>query len=53
MVREWVGAQLEVRPGIVKKGLEWNSDPNYPSLNTLNGIAALFVTSALNDGTIS
>jgi hypothetical protein len=53
MVREWVGAQLEVRPGIVKKGLEWNSDPSYPSLNALNGIAAMFVTSALNDGTIS
>jgi hypothetical protein len=53
MVREWVGAQLEVRPGVVKKGLEWNSDPSYPSLNALNGIATLFVTSALNDGTIS
>ena len=53
MVRDWVGAQLEVRPGVVRKGLEWNSDPSYPSLDALNGIAAMFVTSALNDGTIS
>jgi hypothetical protein len=53
LVRDWVGAQLEVRPGEVKKGLEWNANPQYPPLNVLNGIATLFVNSALTDGTIS
>jgi hypothetical protein len=52
-VRDWVGSQLEVRPGEVKKGLEWNADPEYPKLNVLNGIATLFVKSAFTDGTIS
>jgi hypothetical protein len=52
-VREWVGTQLEVRPGEVKKGLEWNSDPAYPPLNVLNGIATMFVSSSFTDGTIS
>lgn len=53
MVRQWVGSQLEIRPGEVKKGMEWNTDPKYPSLDSLNGIATLFVKSAFNDGTIS
>jgi hypothetical protein len=53
MVREWVGSQLEIRPGEVKKGLDWNSDPEYPSLNVLNGIATMFVNSAFIDGKIS
>lgn len=53
MVRQWVGSQLEVRPGEVKKGLDWNADPHYPPLNVVNGIATLFVNSALTDGTIS
>ena len=52
-VRQWVGTQLEVRPGEVKKGIDWNADPNYPPLNVVNGIATLFVNSALTDGTIS
>jgi hypothetical protein len=53
MVRDWMGAQLEVRPGEVKKGMDWNANPQYPPLNVVNGIATLFVTSALTDGTIS
>ena len=53
MVREWSSTQPEVRPSEVKKGLEWNSDPDYPQLDVLNGIATLFVNSALTDGTIS
>lgn len=53
MVREWVGSQLESRPGEVKNGRDWNADPKYPSLDALNGIATLFVKSAFTDGTIS
>lgn len=53
MVREWANTQSEVRPGEVQKGFDWNVDPDYPSLNVLNGIATLFVKSSLNDGTIS
>ena len=53
MVREWASAQPEVRPGEVKKGIDWNVDPDYPPLNVLNGIATMFVNSTLNDGTIS
>lgn len=52
-VREWVGSQLEVRPGEVQKGLDWNSDPQYPHLNVLNGIATMFVKSAFSDGNIA
>jgi hypothetical protein len=37
----------------VKKGIDWNVDPDYPPLNVLNGIATMFVNSTLNDGTIS
>jgi hypothetical protein len=53
MVREWADSQTEVRSEQVQKGLDWNVDPDYPSLNVLNGIATLFVNSSLNDGTIS
>jgi hypothetical protein len=53
MVREWNASQSEVRPGEVKKGIDWNVDPEYPPLNVLNGIATMFVESALNDGSIS
>jgi hypothetical protein len=53
MVREWTSTQQDARPQEVQKGLEWNSDPDYPQLNVLNGIATLFVNSALTDGTIS
>jgi hypothetical protein len=53
MVREWSSTQSDVRPSEVKKGLDWNADPKYPDLNVLNGIATLFVNSALTDGTIS
>jgi hypothetical protein len=53
MVREWNSTQADVRPSEVKKGLDWNADPKYPDLNVLNGIATLFVHSALTDGTIS
>lgn len=49
LVREWQGASLEVRPGEVKKGLEWNSDPAYPPLNVVNGIATMMVGSFLNN----
>ena len=52
-IREWIGGHLEVRPGELKKGLDWNVNPDYPPLNVLNGIATMFVNSALNDGTIS
>jgi len=53
MVREWNSTQSDVRPNEVKKALDWNADPKYPDLNVLNGIATLFVNSALTDGTIS
>ncbi|MFZ4588659.1 MAG: hypothetical protein ACOYNG_06700 [Terrimicrobiaceae bacterium] len=53
MVREWAQGQTEVRPDLVQKGKEWNVDPSYPALDVLNGIATLFVASALTDGTIS
>jgi hypothetical protein len=53
MVRDWASTQAEVRPNELKKGLDWNADPDYPQLNVLNGIATLFVNSALTDGTIS
>ncbi len=53
MVREWTSTQQDARAGEVQKGLEWNSDPDYPQLNVLNGIATLFVNSALTVGTIS
>ena len=49
MVREWQGSELEVRPGEVKKGLEWNADPSYPPLNVVNGIATMLVGSFLNN----
>jgi len=49
MVREWQNSQTEVRPGQVTKALDWNLDPTYPSLNVLNGIAAMLVGSVLND----
>jgi hypothetical protein len=52
-VREWAGSQLEVRSSEVEKAIAWNSDPEYPKLNVLNGIATMFVKSAFNDGTIS
>ena len=47
------GSQLEVRSSEVEKAIAWNSDPEYPKLNVLNGIATMFVKSAFNDGTIS
>jgi hypothetical protein len=53
MVRDWASTQVEVRPNELKKGIDWNVDPDYPPLNVLNGIATMFVDSALNDGTIS
>jgi hypothetical protein len=53
MVREWAQGQTEVRPDLVQQGKEWNVDPSYPALDVLNGIATLFVASALTDGTIS
>lgn len=53
MVREWAQGQSEVRPEIIQKGKQWNIDPNYPALDVLNGIANLFVVSALNNGKIS
>jgi hypothetical protein len=49
MVREWQNSQTEVRPGQVTKAIDWNLDPTYPSLNVLNGIAAILVGSVLND----
>lgn len=49
MVREWQNSQIEVRPGQVKKAIDWNVDPSYPSLNVLNGIATMLVGSVLND----
>lgn len=52
MVRDWVGAQLEIRPGEVKKGLDWNVNPGYPPLNVVNGIATMFVNSVMNEGKI-
>jgi hypothetical protein len=53
MVRDWVGGQLEVRPNEVKKGIDWNVDPEYPPLNVLNGIATMFVDSVMTDSKIS
>lgn len=53
MVREWANTQAEVRPELVQEGKKWNADPDYPALDVLNGIATLFVASALTDGTIS
>jgi hypothetical protein len=49
LVREWQNSQTEVRPGQVTKAIDWNLDPTYPSLNVLNGIAAMLVGSVLND----
>jgi hypothetical protein len=49
MVREWQNSHTEVRPGMVSKGIDWNLDPSYPSLNVLNGIASMLVGSVLND----
>ncbi len=49
LVREWQGASLEVRPDQVKKGIEWNTDPAYPPLNVVNGIASMFVSSFINN----
>jgi len=49
MVREWQNSQTNVRPGHVAKGIDWNMDPKYPSLNVLNGIATMLVGSVLND----
>ena len=49
LVREWQNSHTEVRPGQVSKGIDWNLDPAYPSLNVLNGIATMLVGSVLND----
>lgn len=49
MIREWQNSQTSVRPGHVAKGIDWNLDPEYPSLNVLNGIASMLVGSVLND----
>jgi len=49
MIREWQGTSLEVRPGQVKKGMEWYSDPSYPPLNVVNGIASMMVGSFINN----
>ncbi|MEI8294229.1 MAG: hypothetical protein WCG66_09605 [bacterium] len=49
MVRQWQNTQIEVRPGEVKKAIEWNLDPSYPRLNVLNGIASMLVGSVLSD----
>ena len=49
MVREWQNSHTSVRPGHVAKGIDWNLDPTYPSLNVLNGIASMLVGSVLND----
>ena len=49
MVREWQNSHTSVRPGHVAKGIDWNLDPTYPSLNVLNGIATMLVGSVLND----
>ena len=49
LVREWQNSRTEVRPGQVTKGIDWNLDPAYPSLNVLNGIATMLVGSVLND----
>ncbi len=49
LVREWQNSHTEVRPGQVTKGIDWNLDPAYPSLNVLNGIATMLVGSVLND----
>ncbi|MEI8285282.1 MAG: hypothetical protein WCG52_09855 [bacterium] len=49
LVREWQGASLEVRSGEVKKGIEWYSDPSYPPLNVVNGIATMMVGDFLNN----
>jgi len=53
MVREWASTQADVRPELLEQGKKWNADPEYPALNVVNGIAALFVSSELNGGKIS